>query len=241
MFFNSFNKRMKKVYLTLDIHAKEIVFPNGESEFLYVTTLLNNNFNNKDLVMLLPIYGSIKTFILLEKGNYNYIFDYSRKKMTGFSDEDVFTMISIAMSTTLTNNNFKDTSNTLMEQCKKSIKSALNTILQINNHLDIFGTKNDKKIGTIDNPILLPGFSGVEKYFYKLVTKKNEEIYFKRTNCMYLTDNKTNINYVLDEYEIYVKDTNEKICSLFINEYGISECKYYPKELKLKKAIQNDK
>lgn len=237
MFFNSFDKRMKKAYAALDDQAKQIVFPNGEEEFIYVATLLNNNFKNRELANLFPLYGSVKAFVTLERGNYNYIVDYSKRRMIGFTEEEVFTMIAIAMSTMLPSSNlaFTDKSNSLMEQCKKSVKSELNTILQINDHVDVFATKDDENVGTIDNPILLPGVSGVEKYFDKLITSDNKEIEFKRTNCMYLTDKKTNINYALDEYEIYYKGTNDKICSVFINEYGINSCDYCPKGFKFKK------
>ena len=236
MFFNSFNKRMKNAYNALNPQARMMVFPNGEDEFIYVATLLDNNFKNRELTSLFQIYGSVRTFVALERGNYNYIVDYSKRKMTNFSEDEVFTMIAIAMSTMLPSSNiaFADKSNSLMEQCKKSVKSELNTILQINDNVDIFATKDDEKVGTLDNPILLPGVSGVEKYFDKLVTKENDEITYKRINCIYLTDNTTGINYALDEYEVYSKETNKKICSVYINEYGTSECKCYPKELKVK-------
>lgn len=234
MFFNSFNKRMKSAYNALDSHAKTMIFPKGEDEFIYVATLLNNHFKNKELTSLFPIYGSVRTFVALEKGNYYYIVDYSKRKMPNFSDEEVFTMIGIAMSTMIPGINYKDTSSNLLEKCKYSIKSELDIMLQINEHLDIFATKNDSKVGTIDNPLLLPGLSGVEKYFDKLVTNDGEEVSYKRTNCVHLTDNATNINYALDEYEIYLKKTNVKICSLYINEYGTTTCEFCPSGFKLK-------
>lgn len=234
MFFDSFNRRMKKAYYVLDSTTKEIVFPKGEIEFMYVATLLNNNFQNRELATLFPMYGSIKAYVLMEKGNLNYIYEHSKKIMNGFSEKEIFTMIAIATLTILPSISLNDISNNMLDQMKMSIKAELNTILQISEHLDIFGTKNNDKIGTIDNPILLPGISGVEKYFDNLVTSDDKEIEFKRDSCMYLTDSKTNINYALDEYKIYYKGTKNKICSIFVNEYGTTQCEYYPKGFKRK-------
>ncbi len=233
--FNSFNKTMKKAYSVLNPEARDAIFPKGEDEFLYVTTLLKNNLKGRDISDLIGKYASIKTFAALEKGNYYYIADYSKRKMPNYSDDEVYTVIAIAMSTMLPNLSFNPMPIYAMDKCKNSVVSELDTILKIKNHPEIFDTKDDDNVGTGDNPILLPGLSGVKKYFESLVTKDGKEVSYKRSACFYLTDKATGINYALDQYDVYIKDTHEKICSIFINEYGTDLCKFCPKGFKFKK------
>ena len=233
MFFNSFKSKMKKTYKTLNVSLKDKVFPNGEAEFIYVTEILNMQYSNSNLKELISAYGSIYVYSALEKGNYYGILKYAKKKMPDYSDDDIVTMIALVVLNQSQNKNFQKPLLEQLNKFKESIKAEISTFIAIEQHPEIFETKNDDNIGDIDNPILLPGLSGVEKYFSNIVSKDGKPINYKRSGCTYYTDSTTNIDYAIDQYTISTED-GKKICDIFVNEYGTEICNLCPKELKFK-------
>ena len=183
MFFNSFKSKMKKTYKTLNVGLKDKVFPNGEAEFIYVTEILNMQYSNSNLKELISAYSSIYVYSALEKGNYYGILKYAKKKMPNYSDDDIVTMIALVVLNQSQNKNFQKPLLEQLNKFKESIKAEISTFIAIEQHPEIFETKNDDNVGEIDNPILLPGLSGVEKYFSNIVNKDGKPINYKRSGC----------------------------------------------------------
>ena len=234
--FNSFESKMKKAYASLNPMAKETVFPNGEAEFVFVTSAVRGLFNGRELSALIPIYASVYTFSILEMGNNYGIKNYATKKMIGYNEDEIYSMMALV---TLARMPKKDFSTNLFEQIemlKNGIKSELNIQLQIKDHPDIFNTKDTDDIGTSNNTILVPGLSGAEKYISKLLTESGEEVEGERTGCVYITEPNTNINYAIDEFTVKNKLTKDVICKLSFNEYGIEICQLCPKGFKFKNS-----
>ena len=240
MFFNSFDNKMKKLYASLNPLAKKTIFPNGEAEFLFITTTMNAIFRNRKITELLPIYASLYSYSMLEIGNNYGIKKYATKKMPSYSEEEIYSMMTLVF---LAQTPKKDHNTNLLEQFKtleKGIKQELNVQLQIKAHPDIFNTKNNKEVGKFDNPILVSGRSGAEKYISNLQTDLGDDVEAERTECVYLTDSATNINYAIDKYILKNKSTNEEIGVLYFNEYGIEVCKLCPNGFKFKdKKVEN--
>ena len=235
MFFNSFKSRMKKAYDVLDKTSRDAIFPNGQAEFLYVAETLNGLYSNADLTNLIPTYGSVYVYSGLQKGNYYGIYKYAKKKMPNFSDDDVFKMIALITLNQSQNKNFQQSIPDQIEKFKGAIKKEVESFIAIEQHPEIFNTKKGNNVGTEENPILLPGLSGVEKYFADIVDKNGESIKYERTGCTYYTEPKTGINYAVDKYTIKNEKDGHVICDVFINEYGTEICKLCPKDLKIKK------
>lgn len=231
MFFNSFDKKMKKIYKNLNIKIRDIVFPNGQDEFIYVTTALNNYFKKEDIMDLISIYSSVYTYSKLQKGNYYGIYKYAKKKMYNFVDEKIYLMMAFILLNQSFNKNLENSINIEIEKYKNAIINEINSFIIIEQNPEIFSTKNDDKVGTEHNPILLPGISGVEKYFSNIVTLDGCDIQYKRVGCTYYTEPKIGVSYAIDQYCISNKETKEKICDVYINEYGTSICNYCPQKL----------
>ena len=141
MFFNSFKSRMKKAYQALDKGSRDNVFPNGETEFIYVAETLNGLFNNPNLADLIPAYGSIYIYSVLQRGNYYGIFKYAKKKMTNYSDDDIYGMIALITLNQSQNKNFQKPIPDQFEKFKKSIKAEISSFMAIEQHPEIFETK----------------------------------------------------------------------------------------------------
>lgn len=233
-FFNSFESKMKKAYASLNPMAKETVFSNGEAEFIFVTSAMRGIFKGRELLALIPIYASIYTFSILETGNNYGIKNYATKKMIGYDEEEIYSMMALVTLARMPKKNFETNLLEQIEMLKNGIKSEMNIQLQIKDHPDIFNTKDTDDVGTFNNPILVPGLSGATKYISKLLTESGEEIEAERTGCMYVTEPNTNINYAVDEFTVKNKSTKDIIGKLSFNEYGIETCQLCPKGFKFK-------
>ena len=89
-------------------------------------------------------------------------------------------------------------------------------------NMELFETKDNDKIGTTANPIMVAGRKGLEEYFNSLVSNKtSNKIIYKRTSTIYLTDEKTNLDYAIDEYTLLDAETEEELDKVWVNIYGI--------------------
>lgn len=241
MFFNSFDNKMKKLYASLNPLAKKTIFPNGEAEFLFITTTMNAIFRKRKITELLPIYASIYSYSMLEIGNNYGIKKYATNKMPSYSEEEIYLMMTLVFLAQTPKKDFNTNLLKLFKTLEEGIKKELNVQLQIKAHPDIFNTKNNKEVGKFDNPILVSGRSGAEKYISNLQTDLGEDVEAERTECVYVTDSTTSINYAIDKYTLKNKSTNEEIGVLYFNEYGIEICKLCPNGFKFKdNKVENE-
>ena len=77
MLFNSLNKKLKKSYSVINPELGKMVFPNGEAEYIYVGTILNNLFKNNNVFDLIKIYASVYTYYKSTLGNTYKTFIYA--------------------------------------------------------------------------------------------------------------------------------------------------------------------
>ena len=211
MFFNSLEKRLKKSYAVLNPTAKEAVFPNGEAEFIFVGTLLDGVYRRHELTQLLPIYASVSSFYKMSLGNCYTTYNYAKKKMPNFSVDEIYDMIAISIITTADNKNFKDNPLEQLKTLRGVVNSQIKTYIIMSENMELFETKDNDKIGTTANPIMVAGRKGLEEYFDSLVSNKtSNKIIYKRTSTIYLTDEKTNLDYAIDEYTLLDAETEEE-------------------------------
>lgn len=239
MFFNSLEKRLKKSYAVLNPIAKQTIFPNGEAEYIFVGTLLDSAFRSHELTELMPIYASVSSFYKMSLGNCYTTYNYAKKKMPNFSNDEIYEMISISIITTSDNKNFKDNPLEQLKTMKGIVNSQIKTYIVISENMDVFETKDNDDIGKTNNPLLLAGRKGVEQYFNSLVSEiTNSKINYNRTSSIYLTDDKTNLDYAIDEYSLVDVDSNKEVAKVWVNMYGIENTSLCLKGFKFLKDIE---
>ena len=234
MFFDSFKKDMKNVWKNYDPEIRDAIFPNGEAEFLYVTNALRVLFKNRDIQSLISIYSAVYSFTIMERGNTMAIRLFAKRNMREYNEDEIVTMIALVMLNQTPNKNFNSNIVDQLEIIKNGIAHETLTQMGVKNHIDVFSTKDNGKVGTSDNPILVSGVSGVEKYLNNILTDSGDEIEYKRESCLYKTEPTTNIHYAVEEYHITNKRTREDLGVLIFNEYGSSICDICPNGFKFK-------
>ena len=88
MFFNSFDRKLKKSYGVLNPMFKDKIFPMGEKEYLYVGMTIKAYFGENKTFPLIQTYASVYTYFGLEGGNIATTYDYARRKCTGMLNDD---------------------------------------------------------------------------------------------------------------------------------------------------------
>jgi hypothetical protein len=84
------------------------------------------------------------------------------------------------------------------------------------NDFDTFPQGHGNFGTSVTNPIPTCGITGSSEYLARLRTKNGEEISVKRLGCT----GSDNIEELIDHYEIYNKQTKEKLCELYLCPYS---------------------
>ena len=233
MFFNTLERKLNKLYGTLNPKFKNQVFPNGEQEFVYVGKFLNLLFNNRDVFNLIQIYASVYTYYSIETANAAKTYFYAREKTRGIlSDDETVTLLAlVSLNMVATKMHIPDPMVTL-EEYKSFINSYIDTVIGISKNLKIFATK-DSDVGTTENPILVDGVKGIRTYL-ESIDFNVESIKYDKSQTLYLTDNETQISYAIDEYTVTDTTTGVELVKLWFNIYGTENCQFAPDGLKFK-------
>lgn len=233
MFFNSLNKKLKKMYTGLNPAFKNEIFPNGEKEFVYVGTMIDALFKGRDITKVIQIYASAYTYYGLEMGNASKTYVYVNKKATGILDsEETATLVGLVMLNKTSAKNFDINPIEEVNKYKGYVTQYLDTVINISKNKEIFATKKEEA-GTVDNPILVDGIKGAHEYIESIDFKTDEIKYWKSTSLS-LTDNATQIEYIIDEYTIMNSETETEITKLWFNIYGTGNCDIAPEGYKFK-------
>ena len=249
MFFNSLNRKLKKIYRSLNPQLKDYVFPRGEKEFVYVGNMLDIKFSGKDLVRLIQIYASVYTYYGSTLGNAYDTFRFAKKKTTGvLTDDQTLTLIGIVSVSTVASKVRIEDPVAAVDEYKGYAKNYINTVNAIANHPDVFATKKIG-VGSRDNPILVAGVQGVREYIESLdcsvYTFGLASVKYSKTSTVYLTHKATGISYAIDEYTLELDNGAIKlgadvaeIQKLWFNIYGTENCPISPATLHFKAGSQ---
>ena len=195
MFFNSINKQLRKMYQNINPQLKDKVFPNGENEFVFVGTMLNQIFQKKfSLQELIQLYASTHTYHILEKGNSYKTYNYLKNKNNNLNNDDIFSLIAL-VTLIYSNNNYKNNSREKLFEHKSYAQNYVDIVNGIEKNKHIFATKNNDEIGTSSNPIMVSGITGIQKY---LDDSGCNAIIKNSIVALSLTDTSTNITYCID-------------------------------------------
>lgn len=228
MFFNSLKSKLKKSYAGLNKEIQPKVFPHGETEYIYVGTILHTLFKKQDIFRMIQIYASVYTYYKLEMGNSYKTFIYTKKKSDGvLSDYDCKTMIALVMLNATSNKSAVSDPIAQIDMYRRFVNEYISTVEGIQKNLWRFETE-PISAGTTKSPILVDGICGVHKYINALKISGVEKIAFSRTSSLSLTDQRCNVNFAIDEYTLTNADTGAKLASLWFNIYGVENTNVQP-------------
>lgn len=228
MFFNSIERKLKKSYSSLNSEIRNKVFSNGEKEYVYVGTILNVLFKDKDIFSLIQIYASVYTYNILTMGNISKVYAFAQTKAGNIlnASEIKELMALIILNLMPTKHDISDPVEKIKEFVRY-INSYLNTVEKINKHISHFETKT-AYAGTVDSPILVNGVSGVKEYINNLKIPNIEDITYKRISTLNLTDDLYDVSYVIDEYELIESSNSKEVARLWFNVYGTENTTVQP-------------
>ena len=190
-------------------------------------------FKGCDLTKVLQIYASVYTYYGLEMGNAAKTYVYANKKAPGIlNNEETATLVGLVMLNKTSAKNFDVNPIEVVNQYKGYVTKYLDTVIAISQNKEIFATKKSGA-GTVNNPILVDGIKGVHDYILS-VDFNIRDVEFWKSTSLSLTDNETQIDYVIDEYTIKDSETEEEIAKLWFNIYGSEICKFAPEGYKFK-------
>lgn len=219
---------LEKSFGSLNKNAQHKVFPNGKSEYVYVGTVLNTLFRDKDLIKLIQIYASVYTYYKLEMGNSAKSFMYARKKAGGvLTDDECKMLIGFVMLNSTSNHTTIADPVTRVYEYKEHVESYLSTVEGIQKNYSRFMTK-PTAAGSMGNPILVAGICGVHKYVETLNIPGVERVKLNRTSSVCLTDEYSNISYEIDEYTLTDPSDGNTVATLWFNIYGTENTNVLP-------------
>ena len=225
MLFNSLNKKLKKSYGVINPELGKMVFPNGEAEYIYVGTILNNLFKNNNVFDLIKIYASVYTYYKSTLGNTYKTFIYAKKQANHIlSDGEIKELIALVMFNLTSTKIDVDNPVDAVYQYRRFVESHLQTVAKIQKYEWQFKT-NTLDAGTQNSPLLVNGADGVRDYITSLNIPSIESISYKRTSTLHLTDENHDINYAIDEYTLYNAKDSSEIARLWFNIYGTENAK----------------
>lgn len=237
MFFNSFERKMKKMFKSLNPAFKYQIFPRGENEFIYVARLLEYKFPKRDIVELIKLYASVYTYFLGQQGNAFKTFAYTERRAKGILNEsEVITMIALASFNIINAKSNSINGKDLMDSIEISrmhIVSYLNNVMTISKNSEYFLTRNSN-VGSISNPVLVNGIGGVNSYIESIDFPNADKVDYERTKTMYFHIDEIDFDYAIDEYTVKNVRTGEVIAELWFNIYGAQDCKFPPDNFSFK-------
>ena len=228
MLFNSLNKKLKKSYGVINPELGKMVFPNGEAEYIYVGTILNNLFKNNNVFDLIKIYASVYTYYKSTLGNTYKTFIYAKKQANHIlSDGEIKELIALVMFNLTSTKIDVDNPVDAVYHYRRFVESHLQTVAKIQKYEWQFKT-NTVDAGTQNSPLLVNGADGVRDYITSLNIPGIESISYKPTSTLHQTDEIHEINYAIDEYTLYNAKDSSEIARLWFNIYGTENAKIQP-------------
>ena len=237
MFFNSLKSKLKKSYTALNPEIGRMIFPNGESEYIYVGTMLNTLFNKRNVFELIKIYASVYSYYQSTVGNAAKSYSYAKKKATSIlNDGEIKNLLALIMlNLTAQKANISDPISAI-RQYRDFIDSYLQTVEVIKQNEWRF-KPNSVDAGTASSPLLVAGIDGVHDYINTLSIPDVEKITFKRTSSLHLTDEICKVDYAIDEYTLYNAKNSAEIAKLWFNIYGTENTTILPACLSIKEPF----
>lgn len=228
MFFNSLNRKLKKSYSVVSPEVSRKVFPKGEDEYIYVGTILNTLFKNRDVFELLKVYVAVYVYYKTTMGNTAKTYSYANKKTSAtLTDDEVKTLIALVMFNLNASKAGISDPIDAVRQYRGFVDSYLKTVSGIQKNAWRFNT-DTVNAGTVNSPLLVDGVCGVRDYIKALKIPGVEEITYKRNSSLHLTDENCGVSYAIDEYKLYNAKDSSEIATLWFNIYGTENTEIQP-------------
>jgi hypothetical protein len=222
------DSRLKSIFCDFGV-LSGLIFTHGEQEFIFVAHELIKGFPTEEFDLILQFYVKTNIKFKLEKGNCYHTFMHAsaEKRRGNLTYEQVFSLLGIIYAVSL---GFNPQGQPLLsiEQSKQFVARQVNQVFIIEDYPDYFQTKDNDKVGTKDNPLLLAGVKGVDDYFKALRTIAGDTLSYNRNRSLHLTWEAHDILYSLDVYELTNEVTGQLLGEVWVNIYGIDNCVLCP-------------
>ena len=206
-----------------------MIFKQGEQEFRFIANELITRFPNEEFDAMLKRYVSSNMIFKLRMGScyQTFIYAVADHRRGNLSYEQVLHLVALSYTTSL---GFDKQWQPILtfDQSIQFVAGQINQVLETEEHADYFQTKDNDKVGTKENPLLLAGVRGVDDYFKALRTMDNEAVSYKRNRALHQKLEELDILYSLDVYELTNEVTGQLLGEVWVNIYGIDNCELCP-------------